>query len=382
MTNVALEAQGKFANELPKGTKAQELFQNGVYIPTLRGLRTFGKLMGSTAGAPQEKEDIFSQRSRTDYFPKGLKTSDGGLPNYRKEKPSIFSGLTLYADVKRLLLGNKAQRQAIRNFESFLSRNFFDSQDVTIIPKEGDDVLSVKIGKFAEKPIQLLGDGIQALIILTFPLFSNLEGRLFFIEEPEIYLHPGMQRVFLDVLSKEFPQHQFFLTTHSNHFLELTNDYSEVSVFSMRRKAGQVEGDEVEPVFEIQNVSNDSFHPLEILGVRNASVFLSNCAIWVEGITDRKYLRHYLELYQKSRQNREEKFRWMRLDFEYSIIEYSGSNITHWSFLDSPENQDTIDFKRISNNVFLIADKDDPVGKKKERSQSLRYALGDNFFPL
>ena len=53
------------------------------------------------------------------------------------------------------------------------------------------------------------------------------EEMLFFIEEPELNLHPGLQRKLIEaMLSDEFSNHQFFLTTHSNHLLDLTLDYS------------------------------------------------------------------------------------------------------------------------------------------------------------
>ena len=52
-------------------------------------------------------------------------------------------------------------------------------------------------------------------------IFTEKERCLFFIEEPDMFMHPSLQRAFLEVLS-EYDQHQYFITSHSNHFLDLS----------------------------------------------------------------------------------------------------------------------------------------------------------------
>jgi predicted ATP-dependent endonuclease of OLD family len=65
-----------------------------------------------------------------------------------------------------------------------------------------------------------LGDGIQALIILAYRLFTAKNGSWIFIEEPEQGLHPGLQRAFLDAVAKEQEikdkKLKIFMTTHSS----------------------------------------------------------------------------------------------------------------------------------------------------------------------
>ncbi len=116
-----------------------------------------------------------------------------------------------------------------------------------------------------------------------------------------------------------------------------------------------------------------------MLGVRNSSVFLSNCTIWVEGITDRLYIKKYLELYLKG--NKELKV--YQEDIHFSFVEYAGSNITHWNF-DNENKDDRIFADSISNKIFLIADSDKteageiPKAKQKHFAK-LKQELGDNF---
>src|SRR5262249_19746078 len=136
-----------------------------IYIPTIRGLRHL----------TDDKLDVFQLRTLKDYF--------NGNQNDKKLNKGIFTGLNLYEEIKKLLLGNLTKREFIRSFEKFLGDSFFNGQDVSIIPAIDSDVLYVKIGDEQERPIYDLGDGIQSIIILTFPLFANKDKNLLvFIE--------------------------------------------------------------------------------------------------------------------------------------------------------------------------------------------------------
>ena len=334
------------------------------YIPILRGLRPLHK-----------SDDSYLERTKQDYF-----------PDMNDAKDRIFTGLHLYEETKKLLLGQRSDREKVRAFENFLSETFFQGKEVNIVPRDGKDVLYIGIGGGDEYPIYDLGDGIQSIIILTNSLFFNQgQNLLFFIEEPEHGLHPGMQRVFMETLMREeFNSFQYFLTTHSNHLLDITLDIEQVSVYTFKEDNTATE----ESRFSIENVDNDHTNSLELIGVRNSSVFLSNCTIWVEGITDRIYLRRYLDVYQRGK---EPKF---KEDLHYSFVEYAGGNITHWSFLESADpNHPNIEVEHLCAKLFLISDKDGAglkkdgtsdkrCKKKQERHEQLKERLSDRYYCL
>jgi len=326
-----------------------------IYIPIMRGLKPLDN---------GEYGDVYYDKIKQDYF-------SNAEPDF-----TIFTGISAYKDIRSHLLGNLSQRKLIKDYEEYLSRTFFDNQPVTIIPSEIYKHLTIKIGQEKEQPIQDLGDGLQSIIILTLPLFLHKgENVLLFIDEPELYVHPGLQRKIIETLLNEdgFEKFQYFLTTHSNHFLDITLDYRDISVFSVNKRLTDLvkdNDDEQTPIFLIQNLSCGDHKALELLGVRNSSVFLSNCTIWVEGITDRLYFRHYLALLIKKDSNENNSY---KEDLHYSFVEYSGGNITHWSFLDKSE--ESMDAKRLCSKLFLIADKDD---RKEKRHEILKENLGDN----
>ena len=316
-----------------------------LYIPTLRSLRDLG--VG----------DGYGDRTKHDYFQKAAHVE-------------IFTGRTLYDDIEQLVRGDLAQRDTLRRFETWIGETFFQGEHVAIIPRIKQTTLTIKIGNDKEQPIHDLGDGIQAVLILAFPLFvRENEHLLTFIEEPELFLHPWIQRVLLEMLSTRFPHQQYFLTTHSNHFLDLTLDMESVSVFAFEKHEEEKGDRERLPRYQVTNASRSDRKPLELLGVRNSSVLLTNCTIWVEGITDRRYLAHWLDLYQQHLHGTtpSDRAKFFKEDLHYSFVEYSGGNITHWSFLD----EEGPDVNRLCGKLFLIADND---GAKLESGKGKRHA--------
>jgi len=331
------------------------------YVPILRGLRPLGS------------NDFYRERTIKDYF-KG----DGDISF------ELFTGINSYRLIRDALLGNLTSRRLVKEYEEYLSKTFFEGKDIALIPSINSDVLTIKIGDEKEQPIYNLGDGIQTIIVLTLPLFLGRgSNALVFIEEPEIYLHPALQRKLLETLLKHegFENYQYFITTHSNHFLDLTMDYDDISIYSLRKYFDEGDNDEKDAKFHLENLSYGDSSALELLGVRNSSVFLSNCTIWVEGITDRLYFRHYLEKYMEHlRATKSNKYKEFREDYHYSFVEYAGNNITHWSFLEEPEGEATINVKLLCGKLFLVADGDN--GAKGKRHQQLRDELGDRFYLL
>ena len=352
-----------------RGSKTKSIPQTKkLYIPTLRSLRNLGS------------GDNFSEQTRTDYF--------AGSSHVQ-----VFTGRTLYSDIEGLVRGNLTERETLRKFETWIGEEFFQGALIAIIPRKNEPTLFIKIGDEEEQPIHKLGDGIQSILILAFPLFLRAEEDLLvFIEEPELFLHPWLQRVLLEMLEKRFERHQYFLTTHSNHFLDLTLDAESVSVFAFHKELEASDGKERPARYTVQNVSHGDRGPLELLGVRNSSVLLTNCTIWVEGITDRRYIAHWLDLYQQSLHLEakegmqevgklpESRAKFFKEDLHYSFVEYSGGNVTHWSFLD----EEGTDVKRLCGKLFLIADNDDakPDSAKGKRHEKLKEKLGDNFHLL
>ena len=328
-----------------------------VYIPTLRGLRPLD----------EKRTDFYAARTAQDYYEDVAS----------QLRPEIFTGLGFYEKLTELLLGNNRERKAIYEYQEFISDALFEGRSVALIPSPRTKVVVVKIGSEKEQPIYNLGDGIQSAIILSFLPYVTQEPTFFFIEEPEMYLHPGLQRKILDFFALQ-SRHLFFLTTHSNHLLDITIDIKDTSVFTFRKQLNTEGDDEQTPIFTIEAVDAGDNSSLELLGVRNSSVFLVNATVWVEGITDRWYLRKMLNSYMDHLQHNNSLMLRLEEDVHYSFVEYGGANITHWSFLEEEEHP--IEVKRLCAKAILVIDKDGDT--KLARKDALQYLLGDRLIIL
>lgn len=337
---------------------------DAVYIPTMRGLRPLDN----------NHRDFYAERTKQDYFPHQL---DSTFSAEERNHPEIFTGLSLYQRLTDLLLGNNSERKLITDYQEFICHKLFEGKPVALIPNQKEKVVIVKIGNEKEQPIHHLGDGIQSAIILSFLPFVMQKQTFFFIEEPEMYLHPGLQRKILNFYDS-LQQHTFFLTTHSNHFLDITIDIPDVSIFTFRKIFDESDEDELTPNFTIEAVDSGCESSLELLGVRNSSVFLVNATIWVEGITDRWYFREMLNCYMKYLKDNKELDLRLEEDTHYSFVEYGGANITHWSFLDYEKHP--IEVERLCAKAIVIIDGDG--AKKMKRKEDLEKILDDRLIIL
>lgn len=366
--------------------------KNKYYFPTIRGVKDYKSILDAklrsfskSATSIQNKDPINHYISLLNLEKDGLESFDVyreiTMHEYFSDKNlNIITGGTLYGKIKSMLLGTEEERNLISEFQLFLKSNFFaDYESVQLIPNESKKVLFVKIGN-DERPIYDWGDGTQQLIIMLFSLFIHKDEKdsLFFIEEPEIYLHPGILRKFIEVINSDvFPNHQYFITTHSNIILDTSADSGiNMSIFKFTKNKNS---DDSSSQFTIEQCNNGDVSLLNVLGVRNSSVFLANCSIWVEGITDRLYLKHYLNLYFKKCG----KINPYRENIDYTFIEYGGGNIVHFNF-DKQDSEDSINAKYINNRIFLIADNDNTKKgtAKHDRKEHLKELLGDNFYEL
>lgn len=366
--------------------------KNKFYFPTVRGVKDYKTILDTKLKNFLKSASSIQNRDAINHYISLLNLEKDGLQSfdiYREitkheyfpqKDLNVITGGNLYGKIKSMLLGNEEDRKTISNFQSFLQTHFFeDYETVQLIPYESKKVLYVKIGK-DERPIYDWGDGTQQLIIILFYLFIHKDesDNLFFIEEPEIYLHPGILRRFIEVINSEaFPNHQYFITTHSNVILDVSADVNiNMSIFKFIKNKDCKDD---APQFLVEQCNSGDVSLLNVLGVRNSSVFLSNCSIWVEGITDRLYLKHYLNLYFKKHGISGA----FRENIDYTFIEYGGGNIVHFNF-EKEDFEDSINAKYINNRIFLIVDNDNtkPGSKKDIRKAHLKDILEDNFYEL
>jgi len=378
------------------------------YVPILRGMRPPLTPVSESSASTRNCEDLYAMRTVHDYFSQHPSPPVGWDGN---QICRVFTGLSVFADLRSRLLGRtQSERDSVRHYEDFLSGNFFGGMKVILVPVEedGNDVVHIKIGNKEEYPIYQLGDGLQSLIICTYPIVTEQKpGSLFFIEEPDLGMHPSLQRSFVDVLKSYHLKkgHQFFLTTHSNHLLDLLEDDELVSIFSFSEKQiGSPErlrdpAPSTSPAkFRIRQALSRDRQVLMQLGVRPSATYLANATIWVEGPSDCAYLRAYMEAfidYLKAHGNDFGEVLAQRLsaykeDRHYAFVEYSGANLIHFDFAEVNENASNdskLDARDTTTHVpslcaqsIVIADGD--IADKGNRLEKMTANLGERFILL
>jgi hypothetical protein len=380
------------------------------YVPMMRGMRPpfTPKLLSGISIAPDER-DLYSVRTHYDYFTRSgaLNWDLAGDPKMTQ----VFSGLGMYGDLRRRLLGRSQElRNTVKEYERLLSDLFFGSEAVTLTPVEGseggheNDVVHIKIGCRPDYPIHALGDGMQSLIICTYPIVTETKaGSLFFLEEPDLCMHPSLQRTFLEVLKDSHRKmgHQFFVTTHSNHLLDLVDDPYMVSILNFSAIGSAEEAispPATSPVFQISPVGLRDRDVLARLGVRPSATFLANSTIWVEGVSDASYLRAYMEAFtcylsirgSGDWRDTVKRLRQYKEDLHYAFVEYGGANLVHLQFEEPEENDSPVPCRQhttvipgLCAKAIVVADGD--IGDaltKGDRLQDFRHQLESRLIVL
>jgi AAA15 family ATPase/GTPase len=124
------------------------------------------------------------------------------------------------------------------------------------------------------------GTGVGQVLAILYVVVSATEPKVILIDEPNSFLHPSASRKLLEVLAK-YPQHQYFVTTHSPELISNFGDnILHTQLINGEINVKQIDGKNKK---EIENVFSD-------LGIRLSDVYGFDSVFWVEGETEEKCL--------------------------------------------------------------------------------------------
>lgn len=243
---------------------------------------------------------------------------------------------------------NKKKFDKINNF----LRGLISEKDAFIeIPAE-EDIILVSIKKKV-LPLSSLGTGIHQLIILASAV-TIIDDSIVCIEEPEIHLHPGLQKKFIKYIQKN-TNNQYFISTHSNACFDIKG----VNVYHCYLQNDLTKCDLVSTVKEKINILSD-------LGYKASDILQTNYIIWVEGPSDRIYLNHWIHGKETSFEE----------GLHYSIMFYGGRLLNHLAF-DSPDVREFIQLCKMNRNAAIVIDSDKKV--PQSRLNKTKKRIIENF---
>jgi AAA15 family ATPase/GTPase len=286
------------------------------------------------------------------------------INSFRKIEPAInvdksnldymikaFSGFDLIKrldDFKNPRSANQMQRIKFNKIENFV-KEILNEKNLSIEISSDDNLdkeLSLRINDL-QVPLENLGTGVHQLIIIAATI-TILENCVICIEEPETFVHPEIQRKFINYLLTT--KNQYFISTHSNVFLNIEG----IDVY-------HVSHDGQKSIVNKVLASTEKNELLDDLGYQASDLLQANYLLWVEGPTDRIYINHWMRTLDKN----------LIEGIHYSIMFYGGKLLAHLSADENALN-DFIKLKLINRNTGIVIDSDkennaDTINKTKQR---------------
>jgi len=269
-----------------------------------------------------------------------------------ENKDAIYSGAGIIKELAILQNPdalNQELRIKFREINSFV-QSVLDRNDATIeIPHDRSTILVHMDNKVL--PLESLGTGVHEVIILA-AAATTLNNTVLCIEEPELHLNPILQRKLLKYLSEK-TSNQYFITTHSPAIM----DTHGAEIYHITQSDGES---------KVTRATSDRMKSdaCEDLGYHPSDLLQTNCVIWVEGPSDRIYIKYWLA--HKAPEFTE--------GINFSIMFYGGRLLSHLSGEESEMAlKEFISLRKLNKRGVIVidSDKDKPHSKLNDTKNRL-----------
>ena len=249
-----------------------------------------------------------------------------------------FSGTGMINRVDQLLnpeFDDDEARQMLESIESMMA-DLLEQPGFRLGIPQDKQTLNVKLnGSFYA--LESVGTGIaHALIIVIAAIAFDKE--LLILEEPDAHMHPRLQARLFRTL-REVEGLRTLTATHSAHLVDIAYD----TILGVLNEDGRSTTRSI--------AEGELFDHLSNLGYRASTILQSNCIIWVEGPSDRIYLRYWMQQIAPD----------LVEGADFTFMHYGGSLLSRLTADAGSSNPDLIALHRVNQNMFLVTDSDKAV---------------------
>lgn len=201
-------------------------------------------------------------------------------------------------------------------------------------------------GRFA---LSESGSGLKTIILVLINLiiipstvkYSECKNIVFGFEELENNLHPALQRRLFEFIYEFSMEHDIciFMTTHSHIAINTFFDKPEASIYHVTKEGRKSTVRKIENYIDKVEILND-------LDVKASDLLQSNGIIWVEGPSDRVYIKKWLEIICSNKYVE---------GIDYQFMYYGGRLLSHYS---TEQEEDLISILLTNRNAAIVMDSD------------------------
>lgn len=211
-------------------------------------------------------------------------------------------------------------------------------------------------------PLSKSGSGVKTIILvllnlMVIPRLKEYKNKkiIYGFEELENNLHPALQRKIFDYIYEYAVEHDayVFLTTHSHIAINAFYDKEKATIYHIVKEGKHSNIKRIESYLDKTEILDD-------LDVRASDLLQSNGIIWVEGPSDRIYIKKWLDVFCDNQYEEGKHFQ---------FLYYGGRLLSQYS---AQEETDLINIITTNRNAAIVMDSDKRYQGESVNSTKMR----------